>query len=92
MINRKHYLIQLVESDGGTFTLRKNCRVFKWTNHGLDKEFKTLGPAIKLATKLHNRLRNQNSTINVVEVTFAPCTPELPDGFYKPVYRNVHTI
>lgn len=91
MINRKHYLIQLIESSGKEYWLRKDTKAFHWHNHGKDKEYKSLAAAIKRAVRIHNRLRDNNSTIHVVEVTFKPCTPELQDGFYKPVKRAVFT-
>jgi hypothetical protein len=92
MITRKHYLIQLVTVDGTTAWLRNDCRHFHWTNHGKDKVYKSLAGAIKCAQKLHRRLADKNNKLNVVEVTFQPCNPELPDGFYEPVNRAVHTF
>lgn len=93
MITRKYYLIQLVDrSTDATFWLRKDGKAFFWNNHGNDKEYKNLGSAIKKARSLHNKTNAPEPRINVVEVTFRPCNPELPDGYYEPVNRVVSTF
>lgn len=92
MITRKYYLIQLVEDSGQDYWLRNDCRHFHWNNHGKDKEYKFLSAAITRAKKIRKRLVNQNQILNVVEVTFKPCNPLLPDGFYEPVKRSVATF
>lgn len=104
MITRKYYLIQLIDQ-GNSYWLRKDCKSFHWTNHGKDKEYKSLGAAIKKARFLekfaHNLwvrklpasgLPTSEPKINVVEVTFRPCNPLLPGGFYEPVNRTVCTF
>lgn len=89
---RKYYLIQLVVDSGSEYWLHKNGRVFNWTNHGEDKEYKNLGSAVSMARKAHKRLRDNAAKVNVVEVTFRPCNPELPDGYYEPVKRDVFGV
>lgn len=91
MITRKYYLIQLVDQ-GNLYWLRKDCKSFHWTNHGKDKEYKNLGSAIKKAKRLAHRVNAPEPKINVVEVTFRPCNPQLPNGFYEPVGRVVATF
>lgn len=86
MISRKHYLIQL-ERNGDRYWLRNNNRGFFWNNHGKDKEYKSLTAATKRAYALSRVCCHEK--INVVEVTFRPCTPELPDGFYEPVQKII---
>lgn len=88
MIDKKHYLIKLTESNGDSYWLRNNCRVFHWCNHGKDKEYQSLAPAIKMATKIHQKFKNTTSKISVVKVTYELCNPEIPDGFYRPVYNT----
>lgn len=90
-ITRKHYLIQL-DDRGTKYWLRRDGRTFKWYNHGKDKEYRTLGPAIKMARSLLARAHSPTPTINVVEVTFRLCNPELPDGYYEPVHTTVATF
>lgn len=90
-ISRKYYLIQL-DDQGTKYWLRRDGRTFKWYNHGKDKEYKTLGPALKMARRLHARAHAPTPTINVVEVTFRLCNPELPDGYYEPVHTTVATF
>lgn len=108
MITRKYYLIQLVDQ-GNLYWLRKDCKSFHWTNHGKDKEYKSLRGAIKKARFLEKFRQNlwvrklpsaegvngppaAEPKINVVEVTFRPCNPQLPNGFYEPVGRVVATF
>lgn len=93
MITRKYYLIQAVNrlNHKDSMWLHKSNRVFKWHNHGEDKEYKNLSSAVKRAVSIGPSITN-NYSINVVEVTFKPCTPELPDGYYEPVNRVVHTF
>lgn len=93
MISRKYYLIQLVDrSTNSVFWLRKDGKAFHWTNHGNDKEYKTLGAAVRKARSVHGRVHAPEPIINVVEVTFRPCNPELIDGFYEPVGKVVATF
>ena len=82
---QKYYLIQLIEA-GNVYWLRNNGRSFHWNNHGKDKEYKSLGAARKLVAKLRTKT---NGPVNAVEITFRPCNPELPDGYYEPVQRVV---
>lgn len=91
MITRKYYLIQLVDQ-GNLYWLRKDGKAFHWHNHGNDKEYKHLSAAIKKAMDLLNRVNATEPKINVVEVTFRPCNPQLPNGFYEPVGRVVATF
>ena len=88
----KYYLIQLVEKAGSEFWLRHDCKAFHWHNHGNDKQYKNLGSAVKMATKASKRLRDNTAKVNVVEVTFRPCNPELLDGYYEPVMRVVQSF
>lgn len=85
---KKYYLIQLVD---GTqeYWLRKDCKAFHWHNHGNDKQYKKLGAAMKKAKSLLPKLNAPEPKINVVEVSFQPCNPELQEGYYKPVHRVV---
>lgn len=100
MISRKYYLIQLVDN-GSTYWLRKDGKSFRWTNHGNDKEYKTLGAAVKKAQRANFIIKKRHAavqapepsiSVNVVEVTFRPCNPELLDGFYEPVNKVVVTV
>ena len=90
-MNKKYYLIQLVDSQGATFLLRRNGKVFHRTNHGLDKTYKSLRGAKKKAQSIQKKINalNRPDKINVVQVTFRPCNPLLPDGFYEPVNEVV---
>ena len=92
-MNRKYYLIKLVEASSGCeFWLRRDLKGFQWYNHGKDKEYKNLGSAVARAGKITAGLRRRgdmDSTIHVVEVTFEPCNPLLPDGYYRPVQTVV---
>lgn len=95
---KKHYLIQLISSKQ-VYWLNKAGHTFRWTNHGEDKQYKNLGSAIKMAEALrkgmvrarYGHLPPLDETINVVEVTFKPCNPELPDGFYEAVRTPVYS-
>lgn len=95
----RFYIIQLVEKTGYKYNLSKDCRKFHWKGFGGDKEYKLLGAALKMAHRCRKRLDAQISpdfsdeaVVQIVEVTFQVCNPELPDGFYKPVERVLHSI
>jgi hypothetical protein len=99
MNNTKFYIIQLVESETRKYVLRKDCKEFHWHGFGGDKEYKNLGSAIKMAQICRRRLDNKLNPdfsatlkLQLVEVTFEPCNPELPDSFYKPVKRVLTSI
>ena len=90
MTTRKHYIIRFTDQHGCTFYLNRNLRAFKWTNHGKDKEYKTLKPALKKAQALrHKLLQQEYGKVEVLKVTYEPCNPELPDGYYRPVQTVV---
>ena len=91
MMDRKYYLIKLIE-DSVEYWLRSDCNGFHRFNDGKDKEYTSLKAATIRANRILTTLRRHNnheSTVHVVEVTYELCNPELPDGYYRPVYKVV---
>lgn len=99
---KTHYIIQL-DGSGLTFYLNRSGKAFHVkgsVRHGaVPKEFKTLKGAFARAKSLYTRLVANNQirpeddqNIHVVEVSYRPCNPLLPDGFYKPVHTKVVTM
>lgn len=87
MENKKYYLIKYVSEDGHEFVLQRNGRVFVWNNYGKNKEYKQLIAARRAAIRIRgtSKFKNDSGKVVVVGVTFSPCNPLIPDGFYKPV-------
>jgi hypothetical protein len=92
MIDKKYYLIKLTYNNDA-YWLRKGGRIFKWTNHGKDQEYKSLTTAIKKAEKLSfSPSTGSKDVLEVIEVTYKPCNSKLPDGFYAVVYNSVYRV
>lgn len=105
MIHRKYFLIKYTDERGNEFYLNKGSRklIMSWKQYNMSeryREYKTYTAARRMAERVRRAIDNQSASIQhrhspaggnveVIEVCFVMCNPELPDGFYKPVETPV---
>lgn len=96
LMTKTYYLVRFTDPVGSIFWLYKNRSHGRYKLHWLKseklKEYRTFKPAHNMAHQLSRHKQLADGTIDVVQVTFRPTNPLLPDGFYEPVETAVYTV